>query len=89
MPRIESANNHGLEQDEADAACALLNLAETIHDSCHRLTDQEWIPPVTVRALHKAYRAIRPVVNFYWGAENVPLFWDPPITRFQKAKAKC
>jgi len=77
----------GIEQDECAAARAVLDLAEQIHDVFYYREGQE-VAPATIRAFHKCYRAIRSVVNFYWGAENVPLVWDPPSTRFQKAKAK-
>jgi hypothetical protein len=86
MPRIEIV---GIEPTESAAACAVLELAEKIQDLVHYEEGQA-ISQVTIKACCKAYRVIRPIVNYYWGPENTVLCWDPPDYKFQpKAKAKC
>jgi len=77
-----------IEPGEASAARAVLSLAEEIQELCHNQDTQD-IPPATVKALHRAYRVVRPITDFYFGAENTVLCWNPPNNRFQKGNSKC
>jgi hypothetical protein len=70
---------------EAQAARALLKVAETIEEACYY--SEQAIPPGTVRAMHRAYRILKPVAKIYYG-DNLPLCWDPPSYRFQKKESK-
>ena len=67
---------------EAQAAKALLKLAEEIQEACYY--SEQAIPPATRRAMHRAYRVLKPTAGTYYGLDNLPLCWDPPSYKFQK-----
>jgi hypothetical protein len=75
-----------VESSEHAAAEALLALAENIELLCYNLDGAD-TPAPTIQALHKVQRALKPIVEFYYGDES-SLVWDPPSHKFQKAKAK-
>jgi len=75
-----------IETSEHAAAEALLDLASHIETLCYSLHGVDTSDPTT-QALHKVQRVLKPIVEFYYAAEG-GLVWDPPSTRFQKAKAK-
>jgi hypothetical protein len=76
----------GIDNDEHDAALAIADVAECIERLCGDLKS-EGIPEETVKALHRAYRTLKPTTLYYFGDER-PLFWDAPSGKFEKAKAK-
>jgi len=78
LPRIED----GIQVSEGLASKAISDLAEEIQELCY-MHESQGIPPATVKALHKAYRVLKPVAQFYLG-DNSPLHWDAPDYRFRK-----
>lgn len=87
MSRIVSELNPGIEQRECEAAVALQGLAKFIQDVCY-YKDAAGIPPATVKALHRAYRVLKRITEFYFG-DNSGLLWNAPDTKFQpKTKGK-
>jgi hypothetical protein len=63
-------------------------LAEDIQTLCYQ-QEAQGIAPATVKALHKAYRVLKPIVEFYLG-DNSPLHWSAPDGKFKpKEKKKC
>jgi hypothetical protein len=78
--------SEGLNPPEGKAAAALLKLAEALQDCCYY--SEQPIPEETRRAMHKAYRVLKPSVITYYGAGNHPLCWDPPDTRFKPKEKK-
>ena len=73
-----------VEPRECAAANAIRALAEGIERLCYAM-DAQGIPPDTVKALHRAQRVLKPIVEFYFGGES-PLVWSPPDYKFTKAK---
>jgi hypothetical protein len=71
-----------VETSEHRAAESVCDLAENIETLCYAL-DCQGIPDATVRALHKAFRVLRPITEFYFG-DDTPLCWHPPTGRFGK-----
>jgi hypothetical protein len=71
-----------VETSEHRAAESVCDLAENVETLCHAM-DGQGIPETTIRALHKAFRVLRPVTEFYFG-EDTPLIWSPPTGRFEK-----
>lgn len=81
MPRIKE-NVNPLEHK---AAAALVKVCEAIEATCYY--GQQQIPVTTERALHRAFRALKPAAIAYYG-DNTPLVWDPPSFKFQKKEKK-
>jgi hypothetical protein len=75
-----------VETSEHRAAESACDLSEYIETLCYSL-DCQGIPEGTVRALHKAYRVLKPITEFYFGDDS-PLIWDAPTGRFAKKEIK-
>jgi hypothetical protein len=83
MPRIDEAIEPTV---EGAAASAVTALAEDIEQLCYR-QEAQGIPAATVKALHKAYRVLKPIVEYYHGDDS-PLVWAAPDWRFKKEQKK-
>jgi hypothetical protein len=73
----------GITASEGKAAFAILHLAASLQDAAYYCPDG--IALATIRALHKAYRVLKPIALYYH--QDHGLLWDPPDTRF-KPKGK-
>jgi len=82
MPRIAE----GIESDERDCAQAIRDILEGIEDCCY-YSDGDGLSQETLRELHRAFRALKPVALYYWAEDDLSLIWAPPDSRF-KAKER-
>ncbi len=71
---------------EAQAAGAVKTLAEDIQTLCY-YQEAQGVVAATVKAAHKAYRVLKPVVEFYLGDDS-PLIWDAPDWKFKPKENK-
>ena len=75
-----------IEPQERTTALLIERLAEAIQQACYY--SEYPLAPATAKALHKAYRVLKPAVVFYRGEGEHALCWDPPDYRFRPKEAK-
>jgi hypothetical protein len=75
-----------IEPTEALAADAVKALAEDIQTLCY-YQETQGVASATIKQLHKAYRVLQPIVEFYVGDES-PLIWSAPDWKFKPKEKK-
>jgi hypothetical protein len=77
-----SRTEENIEPAEAAATVAICKLAEACEALAY-LHDFQGTPTATKKAVLKAYRVLKSVVEYHMG-ENSPLIWSAPDYRFTK-----